>query len=97
MTIGGEVVACTSGFKYLGSMIQSNGEIDGDVNNRIQAGWFKWRAATEVLCDKKFSRRLKDKLYRVAIRLTLLYGTKCWPVKKVFEQSMGVTEMYMLR
>ena len=38
VTIGGEVVACTSKFKYLGSVIQSNGEIDGDVTNRIQAG-----------------------------------------------------------
>ena len=38
VTIGGEVVACTSKFKYLGSVIKSNGEIDGDVTNRIQAG-----------------------------------------------------------
>ena len=38
VTIGGEVVACTSKFKYLRSMIQSNGKIDGDVTNHIQAG-----------------------------------------------------------
>ena len=75
MTIGGEVVACTSMFKYLGSVIQSNREIDRDVINRIQAGWLKWRAATGVHCDKKFPRRLKGKFYRVAIRPVLLYGT----------------------
>ena len=86
-----------SKFKYLGSVIQSNGEIDGDVTNRIQAGWLKWRAATKVLCDKKLSRRLKGKFYPVAIRPTLLYGTKCWPVKKVFKQRIEVTEMRMLR
>lgn len=28
-------------FKYLGSMIQGNGEIDEDVSNRIRAGWMK--------------------------------------------------------
>ena len=38
MTIGGEVEACTSKFKYLGSVIESNGESDGDISNRIQAG-----------------------------------------------------------
>ena len=97
VTIGGEVVACTSKFKYLGSVIQSNGEIDGDVTNRIQAGWLKWRAATGVLCDKKFPRRLKGQFYRIAIRPALLYGTEYWPVKKVFEQRMEVTEMRMLR
>ena len=76
MTIGGGVVACTSKFKYLGSVIQSNWEIDGDIINRTQAGWLKWRAATGVLYDKKFPRRLKGKFYRVAIRLRLLYGTE---------------------
>ena len=96
MTIGGKVVACTSKFKYLGSEIQSNWEIDGDVTNRIQAGWLKWRAATGVLCDKKFPKKLKGKFYRVAIR-PVLYGTKCWPVKKVFEQRKEVIEMCILR
>ena len=41
VTICGEVVACTTKFKYLGSVIQSNGEIDKDVMHRIQAGWLK--------------------------------------------------------
>ena len=54
VTIGGEVVACTSKFKYLESLIQSNGETDGDITNRIQAGWLKWPVATGVLCDKMF-------------------------------------------
>ena len=41
VTIGEEVVASMTNFKYLGSIIQSNGEIDGDVTHRIQAGWLK--------------------------------------------------------
>ena len=97
MTIGGEVMACTSKFKYLGSVTQSNGEIDRDVTYRIKAGWLKRRATTGVLCDKKFPSRLKGKFYRVAIRPTFLYATECWPVKKVFEQRMDVTTIRMLR
>ena len=97
MTIGEDIVASTKKFKYLGSIIQSNGEIDGDVTHRIQAGWYKWRAATGVLCDRKFPIRLKDKFYRVAIRPALLYGTECWPVKKCHEQKIEVAEMRMLR
>ena len=81
----------------LGSIIQKDGEIDGDVNHRIQAGWLKWRVATAVLCDRKFSSKLKGKFYRAAIRPALLYGTKCWPVKKIFEHKMEVTELRMLR
>ena len=73
VTIGEDVVASTKKFKYLGSVIQSNGEIDGDVTHRIQANWLKWRAATGVLCDKKIPIRLKGKFYRYAIRPALLY------------------------
>ncbi|XP_057529952.1 uncharacterized protein LOC130808502 [Amaranthus tricolor] len=76
---------------------ESNREIDENVTNRIQAGWLKWRAATGVLCDKKIPKRLKGKFYRIAIKPTLLYGTECWPVKKIFEQRMKVIEMRMLK
>ncbi|KAM3235512.1 hypothetical protein P3L10_015549 [Capsicum annuum] len=55
-------------FKYLGSVIQSNGEIDKDVSHRIGAGWMKWKLASGVLCDKKVPPKLKDKFYRVKRR-----------------------------
>ncbi|XP_057540068.1 uncharacterized protein LOC130818029 [Amaranthus tricolor] len=72
-------------------------EIDGDVNHCIQASWIKWRAATAVLCERKFPSRLKGKFYWAAIRPALLYGNECWPVKKSFEYKMEVKEMRMLR
>ena len=84
VSIGEAVVKCTTKYKYLGSIIQRDGEIDRDVNHHIEAGWIKWRVATAVLCDKKFSSRLKGKFYRTTIRPVLLYETKYWRVKKIF-------------
>ena len=84
MTIGEEVITCMTKFRYLGSIIQSNGENNGDVTLRIQAGWLKWRAATVVLRDRNFPSRLKGKFYRVAIRPTLMYEKECWSIKKTF-------------
>ncbi|KAF3663266.1 RNA-binding KH domain-containing protein [Capsicum annuum] len=55
-------------FKYLGSMIQGNGEIDEDVKHHIRVGWLKWRLTSGVLCDKKVSPNLKGKFYRVVVR-----------------------------
>ena len=69
-------------FRYLGSMLQKNGDIDENVSHGIKAGWMKWRQASGVLCDKKVPQKLKDKFYRTAIRLAMLYGAKCWPMKK---------------
>ena len=97
VSIDEAVVKSTTKYKYLRSVIQRDEEIDGDVNHRIQASWLKWRAATAVLCDRKFPSKLKGKFYRVAIRPALLYGTDCWLVKKIFEHKMKVIEMRMLR
>ena len=76
-----------SPFEFGDRTIQRDGEIDGDVNHLIQASWIKWRAATAVLCDRKFQSRLKGKFYRADIRPAMLYGTECWPVKKSFEHK----------
>ena len=33
-------------------MLQSNNDIDEDVWHTINAGWMKWRQASDILCDK---------------------------------------------
>ena len=97
VNIGGQVVTRKDSFRYLGSVVQRDGDIDEDVTHRIQARWQKWRDATGVLCDRKFPTRLKGKFYRVAIRPTMLYGSECWAVKKAQVRKIEVAEMRMLR
>ncbi|KAH9611891.1 hypothetical protein KSS87_015556 [Heliosperma pusillum] len=41
ISLDGEIVYGSDFYRYLGSIIQSDGELDGDVANRIQAGWLK--------------------------------------------------------
>ncbi|KAL5163533.1 Sugar transporter ERD6-like 16 [Glycine soja] len=82
---------------YYLSSHTDDGEIEGDVNHRIQAGWMKWRKASGVLCDAKVPIKLKGKFYRTAVRPAILYGTECWTVKSQHENKVGVAEMRMLR
>ncbi|KAH1237173.1 Craniofacial development protein 2 [Glycine max] len=95
--IGDHIIPQVTRFKYLGSVIQDDGGIEGDVNHRIQAGWMKWRKASGVLCDAKVPIKLKGKFYRTAVRPAILYGTECWAVKSQHENKVGVAEMRMLR
>ena len=83
MKMDEEVIKQVSSFKYLGS--------------RIQSGWNAWRRLTGVLCDKKISARLKGKVYKTAVRPAMLYGSETWPMKRVHEKKVDVTEMRMLR
>ena len=94
--IEGQEIPKSEQFRYLGSIMHT-GDIGADVTRRIKAGWTKWRNASDVLCDRRISLRLKEKFYKMIIRLTMLYGTECWAVKKQYVSKMNIAEMRMLR
>ena len=97
VSLDGQVVPKKDTFRYLGSMLQKDGDIDEDVSHRIKAGWLKWRQAAGVLCDPRVPHKLKGKFYRTAIRPAMLYGAECWPTKRRHVQQLCVAEMRMLR
>uniref|UniRef100_A0A0A9H0W5 Uncharacterized protein n=1 Tax=Arundo donax TaxID=35708 RepID=A0A0A9H0W5_ARUDO len=82
VSLDGQVVPQKDTFRYLGSMLQKDGDIDEDVSHRIKARWMKWRQASGVLCDKRVPQKLKNKFYRTTIRPAMLYGAECWPTKR---------------
>ncbi|XP_070050476.1 uncharacterized protein [Nicotiana tomentosiformis] len=92
-----QVIPKSDSFKYFGSVIKGNEEIDEDATHRIGVGWMEWRLASGVLCDKNVTSRLMGKFFKVVVRPTMLYGAECWPVKKSHVQKMKVAEMRMLR
>ena len=53
MSLEGQVVSKKDTFRYLGSMLQRDGDIDADVSHRIKAEWIKWRQASNIICDKR--------------------------------------------
>jgi hypothetical protein len=65
--LDGQVVPKKDIFRYLGSMLQKDGNIDEDLSHRIKASWLKWRQASGVLCDPRVPLKLKGKLYRTTI------------------------------
>jgi hypothetical protein len=97
VSLDGRIVSMNVTFQYLGSMLQSEREIDEDVSHRIRTGWVKWRQASGVLCDKNVPNKLKGKFYRMTIRPAIMYGIECWVTKGQHVQKMSVAEMRMLR
>ena len=48
VSLEGQVVPKKDTFRYLGSMLQRDRDIDADVSHRIKAGWIKWLLAFSV-------------------------------------------------
>ncbi|KAI5724950.1 hypothetical protein M8J77_009188 [Diaphorina citri] len=84
-------------FKYLGSVIEKEGNLTAEIQHRINCGWMNWRKLSGVLCDKKISVKKKERLYKTIVRPALMYSAETWPITKAEERKMEVTEMRMLR
>jgi hypothetical protein len=68
-------------FRYLGSMLQRDGDINEVVSHGIKAGWIKWRQTFGVLYNKRVPEKLKNKFYIMVIRPAMLYGAEYWSKK----------------
>ena len=77
-------------FKYLGSALSQDGELDEEVERRIQEGWRNWKRLLGFLCDMRLSARRKGKVFKVAIRPAMTNGTETWSIKKTQEKKMDV-------
>lgn len=51
LKMGKEVLPHFSKFKYLGSILHNEVEINKDATHRIYAGWLKWIKASGIICD----------------------------------------------
>jgi len=90
----GVVLPRVEKFKYLGAI---SVDIDRGINHRIRVTWKKCKSACGELCDKKIPVRLKERVYRMVVKPVVLYGAKCWPIKKTQVQRLMVAEMRMIR
>ena len=84
-------------YKYLGFVVQEDGEMKNEISNRIQSGWRNWRKCSGVLNDRKIPVKLKGKVYKTAIRPAMLYAAETWATKEMDEKRLEVQEMKMLR
>jgi hypothetical protein len=69
-------------FRYLGSMLQKDGDIDEDVSHKIKVGWLKWRQASVILYDPRVPLKLKYKFYRTVIQSVILYEAEYCSTKR---------------
>ena len=75
----------------------ANGGAEKDVNNRVKIAWSKWMETTAVMCDRNIPTKLKDKVYKTAVKPAMVHGAECWAVRMKEERKLHTNEMRMLR
>ena len=84
-------------FKYLGSTLQSDGDMSTDINKRTPCGWHNWRKMSDVLCDERVPPHVQGKIHKMIVQPAMLYGMDTVPVTSSHMKKPEVTEMKMSR
>jgi aerobic-type carbon monoxide dehydrogenase small subunit (CoxS/CutS family) len=57
--LGDHIIPQVTRFKYIGSIVQNNGEVEGCVTHQIQAAWLKCSSVSCGLCDEIIPLKFK--------------------------------------
>ena len=68
-------------FCYLGDRLNASGGCEAAVNARTRVGWKKFRVWRDTV-GKKFSFRMKGKIYKSYVRSAMSYGSKTWYLRE---------------
>ena len=65
-------------FCYLGDRLNASGGSEAAVTARTRIGWLKFRECGEVLYGRRFSLKIKGRVYQSCVRSAILYGSETW-------------------
>lgn len=81
ININSKQIKSVKHFKYLGSVLQANGQIDEDVQHRINSASLAFRnLQSRVWKPHEISLKTKLLVYETVVLSTLLYSSECWTV-----------------
>ena len=92
-----EVLKRVEKFKYLGSTVTEDGDLEAEITHKIQVGWKNWKKVSGVLCDRRVGIKLKGKVHKTVVRPAMMYGAETWAIMKTQEKKLDVAGMRMLK
>ena len=85
-------------FQYLGSLFASDGDQQTDIKARIAMAMTRSGQLSHIFDSPEIGKRLKLRLYKVAICSLLMYGCESWVLTgKVLRQLNGANSSMLAR
>lgn len=98
LTFRGEAIEAVTDFRYLGAIVESDGGITKDVEDRIARASKAFGALCRpVFGDKDLSLRTKRLVYRAEALGLLLYGSETWANKRIASRRVEAFHNRCLR
>ena len=84
-------------FFYLRDNMNGGGGSELADTRRIGLGWKAFNSMSSMLCGKKHTWNIKEKIYRTCLKPVMTYGPETWVVRPLEESMLGRVEKLMLR
>ncbi len=95
--MGEAPVKVVDSFCYFGDVIRCEGGAEAAVRGRIACAWKSWRELASLLVNQNIPLSSRAQVYRVCVRLVLLYGAETWGTTKQLEALLIWCDVRMLR
>ena len=80
-----------------GVQVETSGGNEAAVTARTRIGWIKFIECGELLYGRKFSLKIKGRIYHSCVRSAMLYGSETWCLRKNEMAILKRTERAMMR
>jgi hypothetical protein len=84
-------------YVFLGNKLNAGGGCLNTVTSRVRVGWMKFRELHGVLCGRKWSVKMKGRVYMACVRAAMVYGGETWVMRKEEECVLQSAERAMVR
>ena len=95
--LNGREIEQVSQFKYLGSIITSDGRSDKDIRTRIGMAKSAFMEMKQILTSKKISKETRLRILKCYVWSVLLYGAETWTISKDMKKKLEAAEMWFYR
>ena len=84
-------------FCYLGATINAGGGCTHSAIARAGSAWGKLRELLPLLTNTYILIKTRGNIFNICVRSVLLYGSKCWAVRKVDKMQLERNNWAMIR
>ena len=97
VTVRGESLETVEDFKYLGSIISADSNIEREISSRIGQAAYAFRKLNNIWKSTSIHTKTKLKIYKSNVRSILLYASETWRTNKKIESRLRGFEGRCLR
>ena len=95
--INGTTLRQTQQFKYLGTIISSDGKCHTKVKSRISQAKMTFHKMKHILTNINLSLETRKRVLKSYIEPILVYGCEAWTISRQLERTIEATEMWFIR